>query len=143
MSYLPCAHYPRYFVQFRQGVHKLQIDFRTTGRSTIRSQYKNTMIMKRKKFWELLSLFNFAYTSQMQSSARPICCGGGGTRTPKGANPAVFKTAALPIRTTPPSEIAQKYTKQQSCRQVFWISRFIRYTCPQRYRHISQGRLCA
>ena len=29
--------------------------------------------------------------------------GGGGTRTPKGVNPAVFKTAALPIRTTPPS----------------------------------------
>ena len=31
-------------------------------------------------------------------------CGGGGTRTPKGVNPAVFKTAALPIRTTPPAK---------------------------------------
>ena len=31
-----------------------------------------------------------------------LICGGRGTRTPKGLLPAVFKTAALPIRTSPP-----------------------------------------
>ena len=30
-------------------------------------------------------------------------CGGAGTRTPIGFRPAVFKTAALPVRSTPPS----------------------------------------
>ena len=33
---------------------------------------------------------------------KSICGGGRGTRTPKGVNPAVFKTAALPIRSSPP-----------------------------------------
>ena len=33
--------------------------------------------------------------------------GGRGTRTPKGVSPAVFKTAALPIRTSPPTSPRQ------------------------------------
>ena len=32
----------------------------------------------------------------------PGCCGGRGTRTPKGLRPADFKSAALPVRTSPP-----------------------------------------
>ena len=42
-------------------------------------------------------------------------CGGRGIRTPKGFHPAVFKTAALPVRTSPPRH---KYNKMSLILQI-------------------------